>query len=55
MEKIQILSGDQFYAAVVVDCCHLEDGSACIFTITRMEPDLVAEKIEIQGQVATLA
>jgi folate-binding protein YgfZ len=52
MEKIQILSEDQAYEAIVSDCGRREDGGSCLFTITRMDPDLTAEKLEYQGQSA---
>ena len=55
MDKIQIHSGDQTYAAIVVDSAYKKDSEACLFVVTRMDPDLVAEKIEWQDQVIPLA
>lgn len=54
LDKIQIVCADQSYAAVVTDSSHLEDSGVCLFVVTRMGPDLVAEKIEYQGQEAEL-
>jgi len=54
LEKIEILSSDQSYSAVITDCCHREDGGGCIFVVTRMEPDIAAERIEYQGQIAPI-
>jgi folate-binding protein YgfZ len=53
MEKLQILSGDKTSDAVITDCSHREDGG-CIFVVTRMDPDLTAETIEYQGQIAEI-
>ena len=52
LDKIQILSEDQAYEATIADCGHREDGGSCLFTVTRMDPNLHAEKIEYQGQIA---
>lgn len=52
LEKIQLLSGDKAYAAVITDCSHREDSGSCIFVVTRMDPELTVEKIEYQGQIA---
>ena len=54
LEKIQILCEDQSYDAVIVDCSHLTERGVCLFVVTRMAPDLVAEKIEYQGQEVEL-
>ena len=54
LEQLKILSGNQSYDAVIVDCCHYENGSSCLFTITRMDPDLTAVNIEYHGQIAPL-
>jgi len=54
LDKIQIHSTGQIYAAVSVDCAHREEGGNCLFVITRMEPELTAGKIEYQGQIAPL-
>ena len=55
MEKIQILSGDQEYDAVVVDCATIGDGRSVLFAVTRMEPELAAEGIGFRGQQFPLA
>jgi len=54
LDKIQILSADQSSTAVITDCCHREEGGACIFVVTRMDPDLIAAGIEYQGQLAQI-
>jgi folate-binding protein YgfZ len=54
LEKIQISSGDQFYDAIITDCAHGEDGKNCLFVITRMDPELTADKFEYQGLIAPL-
>ncbi|NOR20297.1 MAG: hypothetical protein GQ538_09455 [Xanthomonadales bacterium] len=54
LDKLGILSGDQSYAGVITDCVHRKDSGACILVVTRMDPDLIAEKIEYQGQEAKI-
>lgn len=54
MEQLKILSDDQSYDAVIADCAHYENGSSCLFAITRMDPDLTADNIEYHGQIAPL-
>jgi len=54
LEQLKILSGDEYYKAVIADCGHLENGSSCLFAITRMDPDLTADSIEYHGQIAPL-
>ena len=54
LEQLKILSGDQSYDAVIADCGHYENGSSCLFAITRMDPDLTADNIEYHGQIAPL-
>ena len=39
---------------ICLDCGHREEGGTCLMTITRMDPDFTAEKIEYQGQIAPL-
>ena len=54
LEKIQILSDGKTYEAIIADCAQGPDG-ICMFVVTRMDPDLVAEQIEFRGQtLATL-
>ena len=54
MEELQIQYESQTVAAVVTDTVRREHGGACIFVITRMDPDLIAEKIIYQGQESEL-
>ena len=54
LEKIQIFTDAQHYDAIVVDYARNEDGRIILFVITRMDPELTAEKIEYQGQTAVL-
>jgi len=54
LEKLDIYSGDQSYSAVVTDCTYDEDGGACIYVVTRMDPKLVAVKIKYQDQEVEL-
>jgi folate-binding protein YgfZ len=55
LEKIQILSNDHSYEAIVVDCGREEDDQIRLFVVTRMDPEMIAEQIEYQGQVVALA
>jgi len=54
LEQLKILSDDQSYEAVIADCGHYENGSSCLFAITRMDPELTADNIEYHGQIAPL-
>ena len=54
MDKLEIRSGDQAHAGVITDYGHHQDGGTCIFVVTRMDPVLVGEMIEYQGQEAKL-
>ena len=54
LDVVQVISDEKTYDAVIVDCGHKEDGGTCLMAITRMDPDLVAEKIEYRGQMALL-
>ena len=54
LEQLKILSGDESYDAVITDCSHYENGSSCLFAITRMDPGLTADNIEYHGQIAPL-
>ena len=51
LDKIQILSGNEQFDAVVVDCVNIEGGVSELFCVTRMGPDMVAEKIKYLDQV----
>lgn len=55
LDKIQIFSDEKPYEAIITDCGHREDGGGCLLAVTRMDPDMVAEKIEYMGQLASLA
>lgn len=54
LDKIQILGNDKSYAAIVTDYATREDSGGYLYVITRMDPDLTAEQIEYQGQIAPL-
>jgi len=54
LEQLKILSGDESFEAVIVDCGHHQNGSSCLFSVTRMDPDLTADNIEYHGQIAPL-
>ena len=54
MEELQIQGGDKFYTAVVTDSVRSEHGRTCILVVTRMDPDLIAEKIVYQEQESEL-
>ena len=54
LEQLKILSDDQSYDAVIADCGHYENGSSCLFAVTRMDTDLIADNIEYHGQIAPL-
>ena len=54
LEKIQILGDDQAYEGIIADCAQQEGGGSCLLVITRMDPELNAEKIEYHGQTALL-
>jgi len=54
LDNLQIKSNQQSYDAVITDCGHTEDGGGCLYVVTRMDPDLVADQIEYQGQIAPL-
>jgi len=52
LEKIEIFSADLKQEAIITDCAPREEGGSCLFVVTRMEPDLVVDKIEYQGLTA---
>ena len=54
LDKIQITGNDMSHDAVVVDCGCEKDKGNCLFVITRMDPELVAEGIGYEGQTNTL-
>jgi folate-binding protein YgfZ len=55
LDEIQILENDNAYKAVIVDYAQPENDGTCLFVITRMDPDLVAEKIEYKSVVIDLS
>lgn len=54
LDVVRVFSDEEAYDAVIVDCGHMADGGTCLMSITRMDPDLSAEKIEYRGQIAAL-
>lgn len=54
MEKISILSSDESYDAVTVDYAFNEAKGNCLMVVTRMDPEVQAEKFEYQGQTIEL-
>jgi folate-binding protein YgfZ len=55
LDKIQILGDDQTHKAVIVDYGQTEKDGTCLFVITRMDPELVADKIEYESEVIPLS
>lgn len=55
LDKVEIFSGGESYDAVIADCGHRKEGGSCLFVVTRMDPDLVLEKIEYKGGIAPMA
>ena len=55
MDKIQIFSLGQAYQAIITDSCQREVDGCCLFAVTRMDPELTAEKIEYQGRISALS
>ena len=45
MDKVELVSDDQTYDAVVADCVVAGDGKIFLLVVTRMEPDLIAKQI----------
>ena len=54
LDKINIQADGVAYPAVVVDSGKREDGGNCVFVVSRMDPELKAEKIEIDGLLMPL-
>jgi hypothetical protein len=54
LDPIQVFNDEHPYDAVIADSGRREEGGSHLFVITRMNPDLPAEKIEYQGQIAPL-
>lgn len=54
LEKIRIMGGEEEYDAVTVECVKTGEGRVSLFVVTRMDPDLSAERIGFQGQLIPL-
>ena len=54
LDKIQIMSEGKAYEAIVADCGSDEQHGACLFVVTRMDPDLTAEQVEFKGKAVPL-
>jgi folate-binding protein YgfZ len=54
LDKIQIFSGDKPYNAVIADFACSESDGTCLYVVTRMDPELNAEKMEYQDQSSEL-
>lgn len=52
LDKMQILSMDQSFEAVIADCGSDQESGTYIFVVTRMDPDLGAGQIEYQGKLS---
>jgi len=53
LDKINVLSDGQAYKAIVADYGQDKEGT-CLLVVTRMDPDLTADQIEYQEQLASL-
>ncbi len=54
LDKIQIISDEQAYEAIITDCGHRKDGGSCLLVVTRMAPELTAKQIKYQDQITPL-
>ena len=54
LDKVEIISEDTSYTGIVTDCGHRPDGGTCLRVVTRMNPDLLAEKLDYQGNITAL-
>ena len=54
MDKINVFADGQAYEAVIVDCTTAQDGSICLLTVTRMEPELNAVEVEYLDETAAV-
>jgi folate-binding protein YgfZ len=54
LSKIQIHSAGTAYTAVVVDSGKRKNDGSCVYVVTRMDPELQAENIEVEGQLTPL-
>ena len=55
LDEIQIFENDNAYKAIIADYAQTENDGTCLFVITRMDPELVAEKIEYKSAVIDLS
>jgi len=55
MDKVNILSDEETYEAVIADCGSGDDGQLYLLTVTRMEPELSAERIEFLDEVSAVS
>jgi folate-binding protein YgfZ len=52
LEKIQLHSDGQSHEAIVADSGFSENVGACVFVVTRMDPELVVDQIEYEGKLS---
>ncbi len=52
MDKVDIISDGQAYEADIADCVTDRDGKVWLRAITRMEPEMVAQRIEFGDETA---
>lgn len=55
LDEIQIRDDGNVHKATIADYAQTENDGTCIFVITRMDPDLVAEEIEYKSAVMPLS
>jgi len=55
LDEIQVLGDSNVHKAIIADYGRTKSGGTCLFVITRMNPDMVAEKIEYKGEVVALS
>jgi folate-binding protein YgfZ len=51
MDKIKILNNDLSHDAVVADCGSDPDGKLCLLVVTRMAPEMPAQRLEFQDEI----
>lgn len=51
MDKIRLLNDDLSHDAVVADGGSGSDGKLCLLVVTRMEPDMLAQRLEFNDEV----
>jgi folate-binding protein YgfZ len=55
LDEVQILGDGNAHKAIIADYAQTENDGTCLFMITRMTPDLVAEKIDYKSAVIPLS